>query len=122
MTTMLALFLAAQSTATAPATAEQLLHNHGRDLDGGLRLNCGRGGEGDEIVVCGRRRRERDPNRLPLPVAPEPGERVAGHVPTGGEAMAADGCLRLCQKGVTVPLLEIPGFIVDLVEKLKDDE
>lgn len=59
--------------------------------------------EGDEIVVCA----PGDDGRLRIPYVPVPGSihRVAGETPTGGDAMAAERCLRLCNQGLRIDVI-----------------
>ncbi|MEA3065057.1 MAG: hypothetical protein QOJ27_1503, partial [Sphingomonadales bacterium] len=70
--------------AAPPLTGEQALARQQASLRASLGLDCDRGG--GDIVVCGRA--GRDPNRLPLPVPPEPGARNAGEPPDPGDALA----------------------------------
>jgi hypothetical protein len=98
----------------APAqrvTAEQAIENHRRQLQSatgtGVRraADCEPSSNPDEIVVCGRNDNER--HRLPLPVEPVPGapQRQLGELPTGGDALSAGGCLRLCHQPVQVDVI-----------------
>ena len=76
--------IAAPLQAAPPATAEALAR-HQAGLQRSLGLDCDRGG-GEDIVVCGRM--GPDPNRLPLPVPPEPGARHEGEPPDPSEVLA----------------------------------
>src|SRR5207237_3429164 len=69
-------------------------------------------GESDAIIVCGRLVQGGGGYRVPY--RPEPGTRVrliAGEPPSAMAAMAAGGCLRLCERRVMINLLD-PGSIV----------
>ncbi len=78
-------------------------------------LDCPLGPRSDEIVVCGRPSDAPDPNRLPLPVARVPGERIVG------EALRdSGGCLSRCAQPVMVPLHKAPAFIGKIIERIKD--
>jgi hypothetical protein len=70
------LALAAPAAAAEPLSAEQAMARYRLSFAPAGRGECPRGAGGD-VVVCGRRE-GRDPNRLPLPVEPEPGQRVMG--------------------------------------------
>jgi hypothetical protein len=62
---------------------------------------CPRDAADDDIVVCGRR--GADPNRLPLPVEPVPGERehlLPGQLPRAKTSY--DTCMFGCQRPVTI--------------------
>jgi hypothetical protein len=62
---------------------------------------CPREASAGDIIVCGRR--GPDPNRLPLPVEPEPGERehlLPGELPRAQTGY--DTCLFGCQHPVTI--------------------
>jgi hypothetical protein len=116
---------AAPASAAPPATAEEALARQQAGLQRSLGLDCERGG--DDIVVCGRQ--GPDPNRLPLPVPPEPGARVAGEPAAPSEALAlsAEKCTTVgpnqqCSGGL--PILGIAIMIVQTVAKaaLKDEE
>ena len=72
------------------------------------KAECERGSVADEVIVCGRR--TRDPYRLPLPVEPVPGARVAGEAPdqveaseVGSERCSTIGPMGGC--GSVVPIL-----------------
>ena len=121
MSRMTAALILAAGTAPAEAqvTAEQALSNYRKTFKSTQELDCPR--NGGEIVVCGRQSGDRDPNRLPLPSETEPGARIGGHVPSGGDAMAAGRCISRCPQPVGVNLLAIPGFIGKVIERLKDD-
>ena len=62
---------------------------------------CARNAAADDIVVCGRR--GPDPNRLPLPVEPVPGERehlLPGELPRAQASY--DTCMFGCQHPVMI--------------------
>ena len=88
-------------------------------------LDCPRGQSDDDIVVCGRRDGE-SPYRLPLPVEPEPGARVAGEAPSAVTAMgtrekcSTSGPNQNCGGGL--PVFAIAATLVKLVEKAIDPE
>ncbi len=127
----LALAIAAAALASAPApaaeplSADEALARQRSSLRSGLGLDCER--DSAEIVVCGRQ--GPDPNRLPLPVTPEPGARIAGEAALPSEAMALNDqkCTTVgrnppCSGGL--PILGIALFIAQTVVKaaLKEDE
>ena len=121
-----ALALASTSApAEPPLSAEEALARQQSSLRSGLGLDCDRGEA--EIVVCGRQ--GPDPNRLPLPVQPEPGARRPGEPvdPTATLALSAEKCTTVgrnqqCSGGI--PILGIAAMIVQTVVKaaLKEDE
>lgn len=76
--------LSAQAGAAPPAGADEAIARQQASLRSSLGLDCERGG--GEIVVCGRA--GPDPNRLPLPVEPEPGARRAGQPADPRETLA----------------------------------
>jgi hypothetical protein len=85
--TALALSVVACSTPAAAQrlTAERALENYRRKFVPTAELDCPRGGEAGEIVVCGRGSELPDPYRLPLPSS-EPGDRqrlIAGEAGRG---------------------------------------
>jgi hypothetical protein len=120
---------AAPASAAPPATAEEALARQQSGLQKSLGLDCDRGG--GDIIVCGRQ--GPDPNRLPLPVPPEPGARHAGEPADPGEALAlsAEKCTPVgqnqqCSGGL--PILGIAILIVKTVaeaalkQELKEEE
>lgn len=110
------LIAAAPAAAEGQVTAEQALSNYRAVIAPTAELDCPRGGTGDEIVVCGKRKGEKSPYRLPLPVAREPGTRIAGEVPTGRDALAAERCIKLCPQGVGIDL----GMILNAAKAIKN--
>ena len=116
MSRMTAVLILAAGAAPAEAqvTAEQALSNYRKTYKSTQELDCPK--DGSEIVVCGRLGGGRDPARLPLPVAREPGARVAGE-PLGD----GGGCVIRCHQPVQVNILAIPGFIGKVIGRLKDD-
>ncbi|HEX8063921.1 MAG TPA: hypothetical protein VF535_11975 [Allosphingosinicella sp.] len=80
----------AAAQAGPPASADEALARQQASLRSGLGLDCDRGSA--EIVICGRQ--GPDPNRLPLPVAPEPGARNSGEPadPSAALALSAEKC------------------------------
>jgi hypothetical protein len=74
------------------ATAEQAIAGYEAEVDEVMEGVCGRG----------------EDSRMRVPYMPVPGDvhRVAGHVPTGRDALAADRCIRLCQQGVMIDVAE----------------
>ena len=118
--------LVSSPAAAAPAlTAEEALARQQSSLRSGLGLDCDRSAA--EIVVCGRQ--GPDPDRLPLPVQPEPGARVSGEPvdPKETLALSAQTCTTVgrnprCSGGL--PILAIAAMIVQTVVKAaaKDEE
>ena len=110
---------AAAAPPAPPATAEEALARQQAGLQRSLGLDCDRGG--GDIVVCGRQ--GPDPNRLPLPVPPEPGARHAGEPPDPGEALAlgAEKCTTVgpnqqCSGGL--PIIPIAIWLVQTAVKV----
>jgi hypothetical protein len=125
----LAIAAAALASASAPAaqplSAEEALARQQSSLRSGLGLDCDR--DSAEIVVCGRQ--GPDPNRLPLPVPPEPGARRSGEPVDPRETLALSDqkCTTVgrnprCSGGL--PILGIALMIVQTVAEaaLKEDE
>jgi hypothetical protein len=109
--------------ADQPATADQALARQRSSLRSSLGLDCDRGG--GDIVVCGRP--GPDPNRLPLPVEPEPGARIAGEASLPGDSLALTkqrcttvGPDQQCSGGL--PILGIAIWIVQTAIKAAKDE
>lgn len=101
-------------------TAEEALERYRKTFAPADRAACNQVVEGDEILVCGRR--GRDPYRLPLPVEPMPGERVAGE-PPAQLAASRDGSERCSTVGPHsscagfIPILPFAAWVVDSVIK-----
>ena len=124
----LAMAAAAMAAAPAPAapplSADEALARQRSSLRSGLGLVCDR--DSGEIVVCGRQ--GPDPNRLPLPVPPEPGARIAGEPADPSEALAlsAEKCTTVgpnqqCSGGI--PILPIAIWLIQTaVKAIKEKE
>lgn len=105
----LALAWPAAAFADPPAaTAEEALAAYDAEFDAVMASarslrRCPRGSDGEDIVVCGRA----DDSNMRVPYEPVPGEvhHIPGDLPTGGEAMAAGGCLRLCSQPVMIDVI-----------------
>jgi len=118
--------IAAPLAAAPPATAEDALARQQASLRASLALDCDREGGGGDIIVCGRQ--GPDPDRLPLPVEPEPGARHAGEPPAPSEALAlgAERCTTVgpnqqCSGGL--PILPLAIWLVQTaVEAAKGDD
>ena len=124
-----ALIWGAIATSAAPAqtlTAEQAMENYRDAFEPVATLDCPESEDPDEIVVCGRPFGAPDPNRLPLPVQPLPGDRVSGEAMTSVEAgnikeeCSAVGPHNGC--GGLVPIGAIIGVAVKVVGALVDGE
>ncbi|MGS1015850.1 hypothetical protein [Allosphingosinicella humi] len=122
MTALLLASLGAASIAPAqaPLTADEAMETYRAAFQSPYQLDCPRGDEAD-IVVCGRRREGPAPERLPLPVAPDPGTRVAGE-PVG--AVEAAGSREKCSTigpnqncGGGLPVFAIVGAVVQIIAK-----
>jgi hypothetical protein len=119
-----ALLLGAAGPAVPPpATAEEALARQQAGLHQSLGLDCDRGG--GDIVVCGRQ--GPDPNRLPLPVEPEPGARHGGEPPAPGEALAlgAEKCTPVGpnpQCGGGLPIIPIAIWLIQTAVKVAKDQ
>jgi hypothetical protein len=119
----------AMTATAAPAqtvTADQALANYRELFEPVAELDCPKSQTPDEIVVCGRPFDAPDPNRLPLPVQPLPGDRVSGEAMTSVEAgnikekCSAVGPNNGC--GGLVPIGAIIGVAVKIVGALVDGE
>lgn len=112
---------AAAPAAAPDPTAEEALAAWDAEFDAVMadarsRRRCPRGSNGEDIVVCGRA----DDQTMRVPYEPVPGEvhHVAGDLPTGGEAMAAGGCLRLCSQPVMVDIEQAIRFLARGADRL----
>ena len=129
MTAPLLIALSAAPAAAQPVTAEQAVNNY-RDAFRSLKeLDCPKGADPEEVVVCGRRDRP-DPARLPLRTAPEPGRRIQGEAVS---TVAAAGKRETCstvgpnpQCGGGLPILGIAATVakaaVRVAEKILDPD
>lgn len=105
----LALAWPAAALADPPiATAEEALAAYDAEFDAVMTSarslrRCPRQSDSEDIVVCGRA----DDQSMRVPYEPVPGQvhHIAGDPPTGGEAMAAGGCLRLCPQPVMIDVI-----------------
>jgi len=122
---ILAALASVPASAAPPLGADDALARQQSSLRSSLGLDCDR--TSGEIVVCGRT--GPDPNRLPLPVQPEPGARRGGEPvdPTETLALSAEKCTTVgrdqqCSGGL--PILGIALYIVQTVVKaaLKEEK
>jgi hypothetical protein len=114
---------AASASAAPPATAQEALARQQAGLHQSLGLDCDR--SGGDIIVCGRH--GPDPNRLPLPVPPEPGARHGGEAPDPGEALAlsAEKCTTVGpnqQCGGGLPIIPMAIWLVRTAVKVAKDK
>jgi hypothetical protein len=121
---MAAAALASLPAQAAPtASADEAVARQQSSLRSSLGLDCDR--DSGEIVVCGRR--GPDPNRLPLPVQPEPGARHRGEPADPSEtlALSAEKCTTTGpnqQCGGGLPILPMAIWLVQTAVKvIKDD-
>ncbi|HEX6376113.1 MAG TPA: hypothetical protein VFZ91_10375 [Allosphingosinicella sp.] len=116
---------ASPALAAPPASADEALARQQALLRASLGLDCARDRAGGDIVVCGRQ--GPDPNRLPLPVPPEPGARHAGEPSDPSEALAlsAEKCTTVGpnqQCGGGLPILPIAVWLVTTAVKAAKGE
>ena len=116
VTAYLLLIAAAAAAAPDPVTAEELVQASRQELQVQLGLKCPKQGEGDEIIVCGRRSGEgRKGSEFRIPYVAEPGRRIPGEPSSDG-----GGCIRLCHQPVTIPLHKIGPALARIMEALED--
>jgi hypothetical protein len=118
-----AAMIAAPLQAAPPGTAEEALARQQAGLQRSLGLDCDR--SGTDIVVCGRT--GPDPNRLSLPVPPEPGARHAGEPPDATEALALskEKCTTVGpnqQCGGGLPVIPIAIWLLQTAVKVAKDK
>jgi len=121
----LALLPAAGASQTV--TADQAIGNYRKVIKTTRELDCPQG-TGDEIVVCGGQdESEANRQRLPLPVAPEPGapiRLVPGEPPRA--TLTADACqaFERCRSGfsISVDIIGLPSKIGKIIDRLNDDD
>lgn len=67
---------------------------------------CAREGDEATVVVCGQRAAG-GAGGYRVPYVPVAGEvhHIAGELRTGGDAMGADGCLRLCEQPLSIDII-----------------
>ena len=122
----LLLALGAAGPAAAAPAADEALESYSRSFPSLAELDCPRGANG-EIVVCGRRDDGPNPDRLPLPVEPEPGRRLQGETVS---AVQAAGVREKCSTvgpnqncGGGLPVFAIAVTIAKIVkDKIIDPE
>jgi hypothetical protein len=119
-------FLAASAATAQVLTAEEALENYRAAFDSVSVLDCPESSDPDAIVVCGRRPGAPDPNRLPLPVQPLPGDRVAGEAISSVEAAGTrEKCSTVGpnqQCGGGLPVFQVIGVAVKAVQALVDPD
>jgi hypothetical protein len=74
---LLLIGLVAPAGAAEPVTAEMAMERYRETFEPIAAVDCPKSSTADEIIVCGRPDAP-DPDRLPLPVAPVPGQRIQG--------------------------------------------
>lgn len=95
MSRMAILLLLAGSSASAQqrrVTAEEGIEIHRRAFSAVQKVDCRQTKEAEEIVVCGS---ARSPPRVTVP--PQPGQRVAGELPSAVEATKEVTCTNIGQ-------------------------
>lgn len=95
MSRMAILLILASSSASAQpreVTAEEGMEIHRRTFSAVRKVDCRQTKEAEEIVVCGS---ARSPHRVI--VSPQPGQRVAGELPSAVEATKEDTCTNIGQ-------------------------
>ena len=119
--TIAAILIAAYAPAAAPdpVTAEQVIANYRERFDL-VNPRCATTPGEEDIVVCGRRAGNQS-QRVVLPEDPDRTGPVRGDTPTGMSAMNNEPCISRCPQPLQVNILAIPGFVKDVVERLKDD-
>ena len=131
MSRMAVLLLALASPVAAPAaepkTAQEALTSYRAMFKPTSQLGCPQGGGEEEIIVCGRREDEVQPERLPLSIEPEPGERITGEAPsaldeldTGSERCSTVGPNQSCGGGI--PILQAIALVAQIAVKLVEPE
>ena len=118
---MTAILLAASAPAPAPdpVTAEQVIARY-QETFGLVNRRCAAAPGEEEIVVCGKRTGTQS-QRVVLPEDSDRTGPVRGDTPTGMSAMNNEPCISRCKQPLSVNILAIPGFVKDVVERLKDD-
>ena len=113
-----ALLLAfAPAPAAAAQTAEQAMARYREVIQPTAELDCPKGKEGEDIVVCGRR----PGNPLPLPIERGPGE-VVRHIneQRSGESMVS-GCIYSCPPAFGVTDKMVKKFVEGVGRLLSGD-
>src|SRR5687768_5905128 len=82
---LLLIGLAAPAGAAEPMTAETAMQRYRALIEPIAAVDCPKPSSADEIIVCGRD--GRDPDRLPLPAPPPPGEAIRGEPASAVVAM-----------------------------------
>ncbi len=113
---MMALLLLA--AASDPVTAEEAVKIQRIEMRTLTEMDCPRPGEGEEIVVCGRRSPDRGGRSgFRVPYVAEPGRRIPGE----GSADSG-GCMRLCHQPLTIDPLKIPGAVKRVIDYFDRDD
>lgn len=99
---VLAAAVACGTAGAEPMTAEQAMETYRQTFEPLSELDCPKAKDEEEIVVCGRRAGQADPNRLPIVPPRAAGERVAGEPAT----MAAFSCLHSCPQPLKLDLIK----------------
>jgi len=107
---------ASPALAQHDVTAEQALETYREKFRGPASLGCSNDPDSDAIIVCGRRPAV-DPNRLPLPVEPEPGRRIRGE-----PGVMGPDCMRLCHQPVQVDLIGAIPKVIEGIKKILDPD
>ncbi len=99
---LLAAILASEAASAEPLTAEQAMENYRETFEPVSALECPKPSDEEEIIVCGRRPGDADPNRLPIVPPRAAGARIPGEPAT----MAAFKCLHSCHQPLRIDLIK----------------
>ena len=118
---MAAILIAAYAPVAAPdpVTAEQVIARYREEFNL-VDPRCETTPGEEDIVVCGRRPGNQS-QRVVLPENSDGSAPVRGDAPTGMSAMNNEPCISRCPQPLRIDILAIPGFVKDVVERLKDD-
>jgi hypothetical protein len=85
-----------------PLTAEQAIEAYRETFEPVSALDCPKPSDEEEIIVCGRRPGQADPNRLPIVPPRAAGARIPGEPAT----MAGFSCLHSCPQPLKLDLIK----------------
>lgn len=99
---ILAVLVGCGAARAEPMTAEQAMLAYRETFEPVSAIECPKPKDEEEIIVCGRRPGQADPNRLPIVPPRTAGARIPGEPAT----MAAFSCLHSCPQPLKLDLIK----------------